>query len=226
MKISNYNTKDSGIDLPIIKITSSDASPNVIVIHGYGGNKEEQLGLSWRISNLGCNTFTVDLRGHGENIFPLSYKVQDDIDFLIANLKSAARQTIVIGHSLGGRLALLSKADYRIGISPALDRIFSEQTKAIINNTRKYRVREDKPDINFEILEQLPLVDSGLNNRDLILYGSRDVPEIVRYCDNLSKNKQNIIKVENALHGDIFLLEKTFLSIENHLKKVVRNNIV
>lgn len=221
METERIIIKDADIKIPIAKISSSDDSPNVIIIPGYGGNKEEQLGLAWRISNLGYNSYTVDLRGHGENTLPLSNKIQEDIEYLIDKIKNSS-PIIVIGHSLGGRLALLSKADYRIGISPALSKIFSDQTKGIINNIRKYRVIEEKPDILFEILENLPVVDSVFNNNDLILYGSRDIPEIIQYCDNLSKSNQNIIKIENALHNDIFTLEKTFLLIENHLKTVMK----
>jgi pimeloyl-ACP methyl ester carboxylesterase len=77
MKIEKYSTKSIGIDIPTIKISTSFYSPNAIIIHGYGGNKEEQLGLSFRIATLGFNTFTIDLRGHGENALPLSNAIVD-----------------------------------------------------------------------------------------------------------------------------------------------------
>jgi predicted alpha/beta hydrolase len=143
MKIETLTMKSDGIDIPSIKITASDDAPDVVVLHGYGGSKEEQLGLSWRISMLGFNTLTVDLRGHGENILPLSIKIQDDLDGLIRTIKRPSRPVVAIGHSLGGRIALLSNAEYRIGLSPALPSSFSEQTQATITMLRQYRVRKN-----------------------------------------------------------------------------------
>ncbi len=222
MKIETLLMKGLGVDIPAIKITLSDDFPNVLVIHGFGGNKEEQLGLSWRISNLGYNTFTIDLRGHGENTLPFSPKIEEDIDSLVNTLH---KPLIVIGHSLGGRLALLTKANFRIGLSPALSQSFSEQTKTLIHNMRHYRVFEDSPKVLFDILKNLPLIDSGFTHHDLIIYGSRDIPEIKQYCEKLSESYDTIVSIENALHSDIFLLEKTFSIIENYLKKIKQNNI-
>ncbi len=137
MKIEKYSAKGAGVDIPAIKITASADSPNAIIIHGYGGSKEEMLGLSWRISSLGFNTITIDLRGHGQNVHPMSFKIMEDVENIVSELKSSSGTVIAIGHSLGGRLALLSKADYRIGISPALNQDFSLATRSFINNMRK-----------------------------------------------------------------------------------------
>jgi hypothetical protein len=212
--------KSDGIDIPSIKITASDDAPDVVVLHGYGGSKEEQLGLSWRISMLGFNTLTVDLRGHGENILPLSIKIQDDLDGLIRTIKRPSRPVVAIGHSLGGRIALLSNAEYRIGLSPALPSSFSEQTQATITMLRQYRVKEEHPAVLFDILEKLPLVDAGLGTHDALVYGSRDVPEIIQYGRKLSGTLRHAVEIENARHSDIFLLEETFAFLKKYLKPV------
>jgi esterase/lipase len=222
MKIEAHRIIHGEVDIPTITMISSESSPNVVVIHGYGGNKEEQLGLSWRIATLGFNTFTIDLRGHGENTLPLSLKIRADVDTLVNNISRDSRPTVVVGHSSGGRLALLSKAKWRIGISPALSKSYSEETKTFIKRMRQYRVIEEDADINFEIADQLPLVESQLTEQDLIVYGSRDVPEIIQYCESLSKLTTNVVKVENALHNDIFNLEETFSAIKNHLQKLAQ----
>ena len=225
MKIETIAVKNGNVNIPTIKITSSDNSPNVIIIHGYGGNKEEQLGLSWRIADLGYNTFTIDLRGHGENALPLSLGIQEDVEYLTNSNKKPSQPIITIGHSLGGRLALLSKANYRIGLSPALNSSYSERTVSYIKNMRQYRVIEETPNINFDIAAQLPSIESTLLDQDLIVYGSRDVPEIVQYCETLSKRNKNIIRIENGLHNDIFLLEQTFSAIKNHLQKIEQHHL-
>ena len=118
----------------------------------------------------------------------------------------------------GVTAGLLSKADYRIGLSQAQSQSFSEQTQTILKSMRQHRVIQDNPNINFEILEKLPLVD--LRNNDLIIYGVRDVPEIIQECEKLSTGNNNVVKVENAMHGDTFILEKTFSIIKNFLSKI------
>jgi esterase/lipase len=218
MKIENIVLTAKGINTPAIKITSSDVSPDVIIMHGYGGSKEEQLGLSWRIANFGFNTYVIDMRGHGENTLPLSHEILNDLDNLINEIRRPSVPVITVGHSLGGRIALLSKADYRIGLSPALSQSFSEQTQTITKNLRQHRVIQDNPNINFEILKKLPPVD--LRNNDLIIYGSRDVADIIQECVNLSKGNNNVVKIENAMHGETFILEKTFSIIKTFLSKI------
>ena len=202
--------------IPAYTLSSPDFKTTVIVIHGYGGNKEELLGLSFRISELGFNVITFDLRGHGQNINPLNIDILKDVNYLF-DLKRQNGKIISIGHSLGGRLSLVSNANVRIGISPALDRTYSDQTKTIINNLRKYRVTEIENYINWRILNNLPVVDSSLTKSDFIIYGSRDVPEIIKYCEKLKNDGKNVIRINNALHGDIFLLEETIIEISQIL---------
>jgi esterase/lipase len=223
MNIESMHLKLADINIPIIKIYHSDSSSNVIVLHGIGGNKEEQLGLSWRISSLGFNTYTVDLRGHGENTLPLSIDILNDINLLADYLLGNNKPVIAVGHSLGGRLALLSKADIRIGISPALGKTFSDQTKTAIDTFRNYRVLENVPNSVFNIFAELPDAVKSFCKKDLVVYGSRDVSDIKYDCEIIAANFANTVRIENAFHNDIFLLEATFNAVERHLKSIMNS---
>ena len=201
---------------PMIKISSPNDKSSAIVMHGFGGNKEEQLGLGFRIAEMGFTTYTVDLRGHGRNANALDLSLLDEVNALIESLRGDGK-IVTIGHSLGGRLSLLSSADFRIGISPALDKTYSPQTAAMIGSLRGYRAVESERDGNFKLLNALPLVDESMKSTDLILFGSRDVPEIIEYCRRLADKGIQATKIHNALHGDIFLLDDTFREISTFL---------
>ena len=211
MRIARTTFGSRGVSMPLITISSPTGRASAIIIHGFGGNKEEQLGLSFRIAELGFDTCTMDLRGHGENVNPLDPAMLDDVNALIDRRRRGG-EVVAVGHSLGGRLALLSSADYRIGISPALGKTFSGRTRATVNRQRNHRVIEATENASFDIIDALPDVET-LTDRDLILYGSRDVPEIVRSCERLQNDGRNVVRVDDAFHGDIFVLDTTFREI-------------
>jgi hypothetical protein len=80
-------------------------------------------------------------------------------------------------------------------------------------------VQKDSPNINFEILKELPLWQPEHPHHTLILYGSWDVPEIIRACQDLKALGTKVGLIEKALHSDTFLLEAAFKSITNQLKE-------
>ena len=150
-----------------------------------------------------------DLRGHGEHKLPLDKDVLWDVETAIAYCRSFGK-VAAIGHSSGGRLCLISSADFAVGISPPLQTTYSAETRRIINDLRSYRVRESFPGVNFEILKTLPMWQVVNNKQALILFGSRDVPEIVSSCKELRAKGKHVIEIDRAFHNDIFLLEETF----------------
>jgi hypothetical protein len=186
------------------------------MIHGYGGCKEEMLGLSYQIAEAGFLTYTIDMRGHGENEIPYDENIVFDINRISEFIREPGKGTVIIGHSTGGRLALTSNCDYSIGISPALNKEFSNQTREIINNLRSYRVKEKYPGINFEILNCIPGFSAKKDNTK-ILFGSRDVPEIIKKCNVMKELGYDVVIIENALHNDIYLNNKTIKVIKDTL---------
>jgi acetyl esterase/lipase len=211
MFVERIEIKADGYDVPAIFLSPPGASSAAVIVHGYGGCKEEQLGLAFRIAERGIAVCAIDLRGHGEHPSPLDEKVMDDVSAATQHCRSYGK-VIAIGHSLGGRLALLSDADFVIGISPpATVSTFSPQTQMIIKEMRSYRVRE-KLDV-FEVFKQLPIYEPSSNGSVLLIYGGRDVPEIKETCAALEDQGENVAKIDKALHADIFLLESTFKKV-------------
>jgi pimeloyl-ACP methyl ester carboxylesterase len=198
---------------PCIKIVNDRSHGDIILIHGYGGCKEEILALGFRMAESGFNISAIDLKGHGENEDLFDMSLLDQVNSIIATLPHENK--IAIGHSLGGRLALLSDANIRVGISPALKKNYSDATVRFIKNLRQYRIRESDENTNFILLEKLPEIN--FTKRDLILYGERDLPDIIESIRSIQINRDRIRSIRNAFHGDICFLENTFSMTENFI---------
>ena len=144
------------VQVPAVVFTHERPRAYAIVVHGYGGCKEEALGLAWRIAKEGLTVAAIDLRGHGENERLYDTSILEDVDLVVRHLKRSGK-VLAVGHSLGGRLCLLSQADCKIGISPALGQSFGQATVNLITTMRAHRVREERAGINFDTLNILPL---------------------------------------------------------------------
>ena len=139
-------------------------------------------------------------RGLDENILL-------DLETAISNFRNLGKVT-AIGHSLGGRLALISSADYAIGLSPAASKKFSLQTEGIIKELRDPRVKRSNNDI-FNILNELPL-NQFKDVNSMIIHGSRDIPEITSASKIIKSEGIQVEIIEGALHNDIYLYEPVF----------------
>jgi dienelactone hydrolase len=224
MNINRISIRKNGFDIPAILIEPPDSFGIVIIIHGYGGCKEEQLGLGWRISEVGLTSCLIDLPGHGENMDYFGGDIKLCVDSLIDYFKNKNR-IIVIGHSVGGRLSLTSQADHVIGISPTLGKDFSNETKGFIKNIRSYRVREQDDEFLWLLHKQLPSFELTEGKKALIIFGSRDVPEIADSCKRIKENSNIVFEIDKALHNDIYLNEKVFEIIINTIKDWTKNQI-
>ncbi|HEX7468813.1 MAG TPA: alpha/beta hydrolase, partial [Methanobacterium sp.] len=164
----------------------------------------------------GFTTGAIDLRGHGEHLLDLDKNILSDLETAISHFRYYGKVT-AMGHSLGGRLSLISSADYAIGISPALGKTFSNETEGIIKELRDYRVHRSNCSI-FQILNDLPSYQ--FKNEDAyVIYGSRDIPEVSSKCNKLKSTGLNVVQIEDALHSDIFLYEPTFETITKKLNE-------
>ena len=207
MEIIREIIDGNGFEVPCVTFKPSKSKGAVVLVHGYGGLKEEMFGMAMRIAEKGFTTGAIDLRGHGEHQLDLDKNIFLDLETAISHFKRFGKVTAA-GHSLGGRLSLISSADYAIGISPALDKTFSPQTRKLLEELRDYRVRKSDSSV-FKILNDLPSFQFD-KDKSLIIYGSRDVPEIMSKCNELKSEGIQVVQMEKALHNDIFLLGSTF----------------
>jgi Serine aminopeptidase, S33 len=223
MNIKKDTIRTNGFTVPSVLIKPADSLGTVIIIHGYGGSKEEQLGLGWRISDAGFTSCLIDLPGHGENLDYFDGDIKLYVDSVTKYYQNKGK-TAVIGHSVGGRLSLTSQADYVIGISPTLVKDFGNETKGFIKNIRSYRVRELDNDFLWTLHGQLPLFELTERKNAIILFGTRDVPEIAGACRRIQKESDIVFEIDKAFHNDIYLNEKVFTIITNQLIQWIKSN--
>jgi hypothetical protein len=216
LKIEELLIEGEGCELPVLKLTPPESKGAVVVTHNYGGSKEEMLGLAFRIAKSGFTTGVIDLRGHGENSFKMDGQVLSDLETAVTYFKQFGKVTAV-GHSLGGRLSLISGADHAIGISPAISKAFGPKTQGMIRVLRDYRVNGSITDL-FTTLGEIPQMEFEPEDV-LIIIGSRDVPEIITECAKLTSAGYEVVEIEDALHVDIYTLEPTFEAVTKKLQK-------
>jgi dienelactone hydrolase len=147
------------------------------VVHGYGGCKEQMLGISARLAEEGWATLALDLRGHGEHPAPLDEGVLQDLEAALYWLRRYAR-VVAVGHSLGGRLALISSADLVVAISPAVASRPSEEGRQMLLAFGSTTVRSPSPSTILELLRKMDEVKQP-DRPVLLLHGERDIPTLI-----------------------------------------------
>jgi len=108
-RLTGVRSKD-GHEVPAYLLRPPSPAAGVAIAHGYGGCKEHMLGLAARVAERGLAACVFDIRGHGEHPAPLDAAMLEDLEAILTFLRRFGR-VAVAGHSLGGRLALMSSAD-------------------------------------------------------------------------------------------------------------------
>ncbi len=92
---------------------AGDGQP-VVALHGWGASLESFWPVAERLAPLGYQVHVPDLPGFGQSEPPLqAWGVADYVTFVLAYLEDAALTRVaVLGHSFGGRVAMMLAADH------------------------------------------------------------------------------------------------------------------
>ena len=135
------------------------------------------LGIAVSIAEKGTAALAIDLCGHGENMSPIGPAMREEVEAALAFARRFGR-TAAIGHSLGGRLALMSSADVMVAMSPSVMVQMSPQGKWMFENLPSPGVREPHSGYVIELLEKLgPVASHG--RPCLLLYSERDIQALL-----------------------------------------------
>jgi pimeloyl-ACP methyl ester carboxylesterase len=114
-------------------------APTVVLTHGYGSNREELLGTSYRLWDAGYNVVTYDVRAHGNSTVKASTLGPAELDDLNAtieyakSIKSDAGVALsdgrvgLYGVDLGGVVSLTAAANDPSVRAVAVDTIYASQ---------------------------------------------------------------------------------------------------
>jgi len=170
-------TASDGHVIPGFLFTPASPRGGAVVCHGYGGSKEQMLGIVTAIAEKGIAALAIDMCGHGENTAPIGPAMRDEMEAAVAFLRRFGR-TAAIGHSLGGRMALMSSADVMVAMSPSVMMQMSPQGKWMFENLPSPGLREPYPGYVLELLDKLGPVPSH-SRPCLLLYSERDIQALL-----------------------------------------------
>ena len=166
-----------GHAIPAFLFTPASPRGGVVVCHGYGASKEQMLGIATTIAERGAAALAIDLCGHGENRTPIGTSMREELEAAIVSLRRFGR-TAVIGHSLGGRMALMSSADVMVAMSPSVMVQMSPQGKWMFENLPSPGVREPYSGYVLELLDKMGPVPPH-SRPCLLLYSERDIQALL-----------------------------------------------
>jgi dienelactone hydrolase len=175
-RVSDLTAPDGHV-IPGFLFSPTSPRGGAVVCHGYGGSKDHMLGIAAAVAEKGTAALAIDLCGHGENMSPIGPAMRDELEAAVAFVRRFGK-TAVIGHSLGGRLALMSSADVMVAMSPSVMVQMSPQGKWMFENLPSPGVREPYPTYVLELLEKLGPVPSH-GRPCLLLYSERDIQTLL-----------------------------------------------
>jgi dienelactone hydrolase len=154
------------------------------------------LGVATSVAEKGTAALVIDLCGHGENSAAIGPAMHDEVEAAVAYVRRFGR-TGIVGHSLGGRLALMSPADVIVAMSPSVMMQMSPQGKWMFENLPSPGIREPYSGYVLGLLEKLGPVASH-RRPCLLLYSERDI--------------QALLDGATALQADLPASEKRIVS--------------
>lgn len=175
-RLTDIRSRD-GHAVPAYLLRPPSPTAGVAIAHGYGGCKEHMLGLAARVAEANLAACVFDIRGHGEHPALLDSAMLEDLEAIVAFLHRFGR-VAAAGHSLGGRLALMSSADLVVAISPALPQRPSEEGRAMLTHFGSTAVRARSSGEIMDILRTMP-PPPPVSRPTLLLHAEADIPSLI-----------------------------------------------
>lgn len=186
----------------------------VLVLHGYGGSKEEMLALGLSLSRAGWAACLPDLPGHGAHPLPLT---GDSARAFAAELKKYSFAAVV-GHSLGGRIALHLGRKPLCLLSVPREACFAGRKSELLALLRARRVREARPYAGLE--EALAALEPLWPDPPvLLLHGSRDLPTCLAAAQEGCARGWEVAAIRGAGHLDILWASESTAILISWLKR-------
>jgi len=182
-------TAPDGHVIPGLILVPDAPRGGALLLPPYGATKEQMLGVALAVAEQKFAALSIDLCGHGENTAAIGPGMRDEVEAGLAYLRRFGK-TAAVGVSLGGRLALISSADYMVALSPSVVMEISPQGKWMFENFPSPAVREPYSGYVVELLDQLGPVP-GHDRPCLLAYAERDIPAILQGAAGLKASLRN-----------------------------------
>ncbi|OGO43872.1 MAG: hypothetical protein A2Z04_06535 [Chloroflexi bacterium RBG_16_57_9] len=163
--------------IPAYLIEPDQPEGGLVLIHGYTDAKDDILGFAVHLAEAGVAVLVPDLPGHGGNMAPVGRAVLDDFEQAIAYMRRYGK-VIAAGHSIGGRLSMMTSADAMLALSPSVVAEISPMGKFMFEQLPTPSIREPYSGYVADLLNELGDVPTH-DKPCLLLYSARDIPNII-----------------------------------------------
>ena len=207
----NNDSESAGSKYFVNSIRAGQGSP-VILIHGLAASLLDWIDLIPVLSNSGYSVYALDLLGHGKSGKP-DRSDEYNIDNVFSNFKiwidnlKLDEPVIIVGHSLGGYLALL------------FTQKFPERVKALVLCDPFYSLNYQYSIIDTTLIEHVPkwLIRIAVDLTSLSIRNGYELPEKVR--------EQTAADYKRAQPG-IFNIAHTIEDLTSHLSSIDKPTLV
>ena len=183
-------------------LQGDDDKYDICIIHGFKSRKERKKGLAKVLNSKGYNVLCCDLIGHGTRKKEGTYtKVFDSLLELEDIIKQNGRKMVLIGHSMGGAIAL------SLGIrNPEVEKIFAIGAPYGRMNDRKDRM------LKLSLLLRTDFLNASEEGYRQIL---RVMPMVYGECKMVDPNRFYLIYTKNDgfVEYNEFLRNKDMLCV-------------
>ncbi len=103
-----------GLHIAYLTNQQPNAGPNLVMLHGFGGNKDNWVRMAGALSDE-FNVFAIDLPGHGDSSkeLTLGYRLADQVRYVEAILAQLGLERVhMMGNSMGGAITALYAAQH------------------------------------------------------------------------------------------------------------------
>lgn len=201
MKVEIDNWQDRGY-----LVGSGSGAHEGLIIHGYGGCKEEMLGLAVGLAaRLPLKLLVFDLPGHGDVAKePLTLAAARDAVATAAAVFD--NPAFFVGHSLGARIGLLSGLEMAVCISMPGAARFEGSRAELLRTLRARRVNEVAPLSGLvEVLEN----GAAPAARTLLLCAGCELESVTDLAAAWSLQGIPCRQIKGSSHNDIVSAHET-----------------
>ncbi|MBA3823884.1 MAG: 2-succinyl-6-hydroxy-2,4-cyclohexadiene-1-carboxylate synthase [Ktedonobacterales bacterium] len=179
------------------------AAPPLVLLHGFTGSAAGWGSHLEALAAAGYRAIALDMLGHGASDAPpapLRYRIEDareDISAVLDNLGIGEHQAILLGYSMGGRIALYLAvyASYFRGLilesaSPGIADVAEREVRRMSDNALADRIEHEGVPAFVDYWERLPLFAS-----------QHTLPDAVQSEVRAGRLRNNACGLANSLRG-------------------------
>ena len=220
-------------------------NPVLIILHGFLGSSDNWKTLATQYASNGFEVHALDLRNHGKSFhsddFSYEIMVQDVLEYCLANnLKTFD----IIGHSMGGKVAMLFATTYETRVKKLIiadigTKFYEPHHQSILAglNAVDFSIKPSRTTVDTIIQEYI----SDFGTRQFLLKNLYwQSPEQLAFRFNLSVFNNKINEIGTALPenkkfdkptlfirggASNYILDQDFTEIKTHFPKAILETI-